>query len=326
MDNSPIIEPGYLDENDINIAAAKAYSRMGTAYVAFMLIGTLALPLLLAFILIKIVPSLSGSFILSMPLTYFCMYAIGFPIFLLIIKKLKVNIPAQTQEKKLSGLQILALYPVSYAIAGSVNIIVTLVEKYIIGSSGSVNAETLLSSGTPQWVYFIIGCFIAPVMEEIVFRWIPYKKLSGYGVGLYIFWSSIIFGLFHMNLGQSLYAFALGLVFAKITSVTGSIKYTIILHIMVNLTGGVGIGGFVLASGMESIPYIIYALYVFLLLIGGLLLGILMLIKYSKNLKPAKVEHPLTNPKKAFLNPGSIIYYIITIAFIILMFFPDVFS
>ena len=47
--------------------------------------------------------------------------------------------------------------------------------------------------------------------------------------------TAILFGLFHANFSQFFYAVALGMIFAYVTLKTGTIKYSIILHIVVNI-------------------------------------------------------------------------------------------
>jgi membrane protease YdiL (CAAX protease family) len=51
--------------------------------------------------------------------------------------------------------------------------------------------------------------------------------------------SAVTFGLLHMNLYQFFYAFALGLVFAYIYLRTGRLRYTAILHAVINFMGSV---------------------------------------------------------------------------------------
>lgn len=78
--------------------------------------------------------------------------------------------------------------------------------------------EVVTSSG---FVYnLLFGCIVAPVGEELVFRWALYPRIAPrYGEKLYLLVSSGIFALYHGNLSQLLYAFVvgylLGLVYVK---------------------------------------------------------------------------------------------------------------
>ncbi len=88
------------------------------------------------------------------------------------------------------------------------------------------------------------GC-IAPVCEELTFRGIIFAGIRKSGSALQaIFVSALLFGLFHMNFNQAVYAFALGLFFAAVREVTGSIIPSIICHMTLN-------GGSVFALWLE---------------------------------------------------------------------------
>ena len=51
--------------------------------------------------------------------------------------------------------------------------------------------------------------------------------------------SGLMFGLFHGNLNQFVYAFVLGLFLAFLYVKTGNLKITIALHMMINFVGGI---------------------------------------------------------------------------------------
>ena len=87
----------------------------------------------------------------------------------------------------------------------------------------------------PMLLYSVL---LAPVCEELIFR----------GTTMHLarralpFWlantmQALLFGLFHMNWIQGIYAFALGLVLGYVCEKGGSIYYSIRLHILFNLWG-----------------------------------------------------------------------------------------
>lgn len=89
----------------------------------------------------------------------------------------------------------------------------------------------------PMLLYSVL---LAPVCEELIFR----------GTTMHLarralpFWlantmQALLFGLFHMNWIQGIYAFALGLVLGYVCEKGGSIYYSILLHILFNLWGTV---------------------------------------------------------------------------------------
>lgn len=296
----------------------RAYQTYGVAFIIFTLLSMIILPMGTNKMISILLPTLSTHYLLGIPLSYASLYLIAFPIMLTILKKIPDNLSElQATNTRLSFLQIIGLFTFSLGIMTTGSIIATLLETFLFHKSGTIKTEDLAGSNTPQWILFTAGVLIAPIMEEIIFRWLPYKKLAAYGEKTYIVWTSIIFGLFHLNFGQSLYATLLGFLFAIITYKTGSIKYSMILHVMVNFTGGIGIGSFIMRT-KNAVLISIYGGGMTIISLIGLILLIIFLIK-----KKGKI---LTNPGQHvtwsnFFTIGTVLYLLFTIGFIVFTFF-----
>ncbi|MGM9539028.1 MAG: lysostaphin resistance A-like protein [Candidatus Onthomonas sp.] len=93
-------------------------------------------------------------------------------------------------------------------------------------------------------LFFAVLCtvIIAPICEEYIFRRLLMDRLLFLGDWSAIVLSSLFFGLFHTNLYQFLYAFAVGLVLGYVRIMTGSMRWNILLHLFINLFCGVLIG------------------------------------------------------------------------------------
>lgn len=81
-------------------------------------------------------------------------------------------------------------------------------------------------------------CLIAPIIEELFFRGLIFSLMSK--LLPFIFANvvqAIVFGIYHGNVVQVVYAFILGMFIGYILFITGSIVYTIVLHMSINLTG-----------------------------------------------------------------------------------------
>lgn len=314
-----------MDEAMDKSAAARrgirAYNRLGWAFVIF-LSSLLVLGNLVVIILSSVNPDLLSSPFFGMPMNYIFMYFIGFPLMLLLLRKLP-DAPARPAEGdggKMRPLMMLALYPVLYAIVGIVNMAATGIES-LLGTSSTVNVSDIMANSLPQWVTFVLGVIVAPIMEEIVFRRLVHKKASGYGKAAYVLWSAVIFGLFHMNFGQSIYAAGLGAIFALIMIRTGSVLYPAILHVAINLTGGIGLGSIILGSGNETATTI-YTVYLFALMALGVVIGIVLLVRMRRTAKADPEPDPAVIKKRAaFLNPGSLVYCLVCLGVIVLGFF-----
>ena len=85
-------------------------------------------------------------------------------------------------------------------------------------------------------VNLLVIALLPAVVEEIIFRGLifnGYKKRNPFKAALL---SALLFGLIHMNINQFSYAFVIGILFALLTYVTGSVIPSIIAHFIVNGT------------------------------------------------------------------------------------------
>ena len=95
----------------------------------------------------------------------------------------------------------------------------------ILGSDWQVNA-------------LFIG-LLAPVCEEWIFRKEIISRLRRYGEKTAIMFSALAFALFHMNVFQFFYAFGLGLMFGYVYTRTSRLRYSVAMHMLINLNGAV---------------------------------------------------------------------------------------
>lgn len=81
----------------------------------------------------------------------------------------------------------------------------------------------------------ILTVFIAPLLEEFVFRGVVLNDIRhSYGSFTAIVVSALFFSLIHLNLAQILPAFLIGIVFGYVYIVSGSIWSVILLHMINN--------------------------------------------------------------------------------------------
>lgn len=102
----------------------------------------------------------------------------------------------------------------------------------LIGEIPIVTAEMSISHYV---VTFITICILAPIWEELFFRGIVLRRLlMKWHAPASIVVSSIIFGLFHLNPSQVLYAGILGLLLGYAYLRTGNIFVPMVLHGVAN--------------------------------------------------------------------------------------------
>jgi membrane protease YdiL (CAAX protease family) len=93
----------------------------------------------------------------------------------------------------------------------------------------------LITSGKSVWLLVFWMGIVAPIAEEMVFRWLMYLRLRDYmRVGAAALISGVIFGIYHGNLVQAIYASILGVAFAYILEMSGNLWSSVLLHIGAN--------------------------------------------------------------------------------------------
>ena len=85
----------------------------------------------------------------------------------------------------------------------------------------------------PLYTDIIMTVFVAPVLEEIVFRGVIMNNLKKYGIKTAIIINSIFFALSHYNTDMVIPAFFTGIIFSYV-AYKYSIKYSILIHFFIN--------------------------------------------------------------------------------------------
>ena len=233
-------------------------------------------------------------------------YLVGVPVFLAIINK----VPSQEKgpKKNLSFKQMIVLFFVSMGTTYVFNFVGNIINQIIEGIKGSEVINPLdtvidLSNIVPLIIVVVI---LTPIIEEFVFRGVLLDKLRRFGDKTAIIFTALVFGLFHGNFSQFFYAFALGLIFAYITIKTNTIRYSIVLHMLVNLFGSVIMPMLVL--GGDGTLLVIAGILVLLFLIVGTVLFFKNLKKVRQDIKESYGGEDL-NTDKLYNNRGMILFY-----------------
>lgn len=139
-------------------------------------------------------------------------------------------------------------YALNYLIYPVNELISTMKEAY--GVAPSVSYYDSVS--VPGVIYTVLA---APIVEELVFRKLMLDRLRPMGDGVAIIFTSLAFGMYHMNMQQLLFAAWWGIVLSYVVMRTGTIKYSVILHIMVNTLGAMFdiAGGYIADAALLNI-------------------------------------------------------------------------
>ncbi|MEE0955379.1 MAG: putative ABC exporter domain-containing protein [Eubacterium sp.] len=217
--------------------------------------------------------------------------------------------------------RFLAFFVVSVFLmyAGSwVGNLVNFCLKQLTGASSSDTAQMLAGMDSTLWK-IVFPVIVGPAFEELFFRKALITRLLPYGERFALLFSAIAFGLFHGNLVQILYAFLIGLVFAYIYIRTGQIRWSVMLHILINFMGIIVAGsplGDTENMSAASIAYLVF-------LIFCMLAGMAILIAKAQTCFFVKQERELplkTAGKLTIKAPGFLAFLIVMAVMIILSF------
>lgn len=119
---------------------------------------------------------------------------------------------------------ILANYPAN---------LVSKIQEFF-GFSGSLPEMQLNNDPRVLVLYGFSVVIIPPLVEEVMFRGVILQSLRRYGDGFAVLVSAILFGLYHGNFIQMVFAFLSGLALGYAVIRTGSLLPSILIHFINN--------------------------------------------------------------------------------------------
>ena len=132
----------------------------------------------------------------------------------------------------LGGTKILPSLPLIFPTVAAV-LLVSLLTSLVFG-------DKMAAFGTPEMgdsapLAILNHAIVPAVLEEILFRYIPIKLLSGHSPRYAVLLSAIFFALVHHSFASIPYAFVAGIVHAALTIAFESIYPAMIIHFVNNL-------------------------------------------------------------------------------------------
>lgn len=114
--------------------------------------------------------------------------------------------------------------------------IAALIEMQLFGiTPSSENTELIVSLTKMNPLFLFLPALIGPIIEELIFRKVIFNGLRRkMNVFVAAILSSIIFGLFHLEIAHLLIYFAMGIVFTFLYVQTKRIIVPIIVHMSLN--------------------------------------------------------------------------------------------
>ncbi|MBE5928028.1 MAG: CPBP family intramembrane metalloprotease [Lachnospiraceae bacterium] len=319
------------------LTAKKDFSRIGSALLVIAVLS-IVMQFLLAFLSAVILKddilSVENSWFIWVA-TFVPIYA-AFPIGILVMKNVsKEDFVCTKLGLKNFFVLMLICFPIMYG----GNIIGTVLSGLLSGGNAENGLNTFAFDNNPLKILVMV--VLAPILEEFLFRKQIIDRCARYGEKMAILFSALMFGLFHMNLFQFFYAFGLGLVFAYTYTRTRKLRYSVVMHMVINFMGSVIAPALVSSLDMEAIeqmstgvideatmlsmlPQLIcFMLYTFALL-GLSIAGLVLLIKKVRQLVFLPKEEEIEKGKRfktVYCNVGVLSFCLLCIAMCVLSIF-----
>ena len=302
-------DPEFVDELKNRIPAVA--SRYAAFCVLFLLVQFAG-----ALLLAKLVPDVVKQYrtSISFGLIVLAVDAIGFPFIWLLMR----GIPKTKLEvHKLSFSEWFGFLMITEALilAGSLvgNSIHTALTQPFSGES-LTKASNLMQNSNVIVRTLVVGIG-APVFEELIFRKVLIDRTIKYGEYVSIVMSGLMFGLLHGNFQQFFFAALVGFLFAYVYIRTGRIRYSIFLHMAINLSSSLVLQTLLqklIAAREEgtdhSLTALLCAVIIFAWVGGVLAIGIIGIVRLIKGLKRKKLALNLMKGEPSHKEVRSILW------------------
>lgn len=232
--------------------------------------------------------------------TFVGIVLIGFPIFVHFINRIPDSPRGEIVKlKPKTFITIFFICTAAMYISNYISVIITFIIAAIKGEQ-LVNPVMEAISGSNFYFTLIYVAGIAPIVEEFIFRGYLLSKLRRFGDIPAIVLTGVAFGLFHFNISQFFYATVLGFIFAYVTIRTNTLRYSILLHMMINFIGSavapLVLKGKLLAAGLMAIW-----------VLGAIVAGSVLFILNIRNIK-LDTTAPIMKKSDYLLNTGVLLY------------------
>lgn len=319
------------------VQAKKNFSKMGWAYAlatALIYLVQMGLVWILQRLAPQILYDINGRLMVSAG----SMYLISFPVLFLLLKKW---VPAERIERRrMKVQQYVASVVICFGLAYAANIAGNILTSFIgrAKESDVQNPMQIVITNLSPWMILLYMVICAPILEELVFRKLLVDRAVRYGQGTAVVVSGLMFGLFHGNLNQFMYAAAIGMFLAFLYVKTGNIKITISIHMLINFVGGflstqifkvIDMRALyaddydILMQSVEEnligwLMLMFFSMFVFAMLAGGVILFILSAVQKKFACEDGTVYIPKQlRLNLALANSGMIVFSLIWIVTIV---------
>ncbi|MCD8011489.1 MAG: CPBP family intramembrane metalloprotease [Lachnospiraceae bacterium] len=206
--------------------------------LVFLLLVTNAADIVLMFLAVMVDPVVALSMEGMSWIAAAAQFLLGYPVCLLMLARIPAY-PMETYRLRPGQITDAAFACCFLLVAGSLlgQAVSGIISEILGYKTWNIVSESI--SSTSLFYNLVTTVVAAPVCEELVCRKEIIDRMNRLGDRPAILVSALLFALLHGNFYQFFYAFGVGLVLGYIYARTGMIRYTIGLHMAINLLCGV---------------------------------------------------------------------------------------
>ncbi len=139
------------------------------------------------------------------------------------------------EEQRITIPEMLLLLAAGAGLAQYANVLIAILQNWIQSTTYRDTMSRIISGKSLFMMIFWMG-IIAPVAEEMIFRWLVYLRLRDhFSVLASTLISAVFFGIYHGNIPQAIYTFILGVAFAWFLEMGGNKWISVFLHMGANI-------------------------------------------------------------------------------------------
>ena len=136
----------------------------------------------------------------------------------------------------LNPAEVLLLLAGGAALSMAGNLLLSVIGQFF-SPEGFPDVTGRIMQNKSFFVLVLMAGILAPAAEEMIFRWLVFLRIRDLGLGCAVsaLLSGILFGVYHGNPGQAVYASVLGFFFAWFLEMSGNLWSCVLLHIGANV-------------------------------------------------------------------------------------------
>lgn len=182
--------------------------------------------------------------------SFVSVYVIALPVGMLILRKLRTDTPAR---EAFGAGRLFRFWLMTLGVSYAGNVVGNILSALLSGGTAENAVVQLATDDSNIVVKIFLVAIAGPFLEELFFRKMIIDRTRRFHEKGAVVFSALLFSLYHINLYQLFYTFGMGLLWGYIYLKSGKLRYSFLLHAIVNFSGVILAGWIIGISHVEEI-------------------------------------------------------------------------